>query len=245
MTTTSNLLTTGTPDTPFVTVTSHSVIGTPAPMPTAHPKWFLSSIATYPATTVSTPPPTPTPTPSSQPSTISGVPTEWKVLGIAVIAISVLGISVLCIVFFDTWWRFIKDVLCCGMGSKDSGGEEELVPDWEKRSWAVQLRDEGGCGGSHRYPSVEDLTAPEGVLCRKPSVKERQEGLGVLFPSRGNLFDDIISEPTEAYGISRGRVTATRTSQYETAPHANVGEIYPPKLSPSPTMTEAYGGIAA
>ncbi len=69
-----------------------------------------------------------------------GQPVDWHVIGIAVIAISVVGTMILIIVFFDQWWGFLCDV--CGRRRKrQGGGKEELVPDWERGTWEFKIED--------------------------------------------------------------------------------------------------------
>lgn len=70
---------------------------------------------------------------------------QWKVIGVGVIAISALGLAILAIVFFDRWSRFFRDVFC---GKKKEAGKEDLIPDWDKRSWEFKL----AASDSHRYP---------------------------------------------------------------------------------------------
>lgn len=62
-------------------------------------------------------------------------------IGIAVIAVSVVGVMILVIVFFDQWWGLLCDV--CGLRRKWRGrGKEELVPDWERGSWEFKVEDD-------------------------------------------------------------------------------------------------------
>jgi hypothetical protein len=64
----------------------------------------------------------------------------WRVVGIAVIAVSVVSTTILAVVFFDQWWSFLGDV--CGRRKKGrKSGKEELVPDWERRSWEFRIED--------------------------------------------------------------------------------------------------------
>ena len=71
----------------------------------------------------------------------------WRVVGIAVIAVGVVGTTILAVVFFDQWWSFLCDV--CGRRKKRwKSGKEELVPDWERRSWEFKVE-----GNLPAYPS--------------------------------------------------------------------------------------------
>ena len=84
------------------------------------------------------------------PATPPGEATEWKVIGIAVIAIAFITTVVLAITFFDSWWGFLRAIF---RGDKHNGGDEKLVPDWDKRSWEYNLSIEDG----HRYPTMASL----------------------------------------------------------------------------------------
>ena len=83
--------------------------------------------------------------------------TEWKVIGIAVITITFIGTVILAFSFFDSWWGFVCDAFCGGRGRRNRRGMkhagEELIPDWEKRSWEFRLASEDG----HRYPTMSSL----------------------------------------------------------------------------------------
>ena len=70
------------------------------------------------------------------PATPPGEATEWKVIGIAVITITLITTVVLAITFFDSWWGFLRAVF---LGDKRNGGDEKLVPDWDKQSWEYKL----------------------------------------------------------------------------------------------------------
>ncbi len=81
----------------------------------------------------------------------------WRVVGIAVIAVSVVGTTILAVVFFDQWWSFLCDV--CGRRKKRrKSGKEELVPDWERQSW--EFRTEGNLPA---YPSFGSPPARQSV----------------------------------------------------------------------------------
>jgi len=80
---------------------------------------------------------------------------EWKVIGISIIAVTFVATVILAIAFFDSWWGFLRDVVC---GERYSVGEENLIPDWEKSSWEYKLASEDG----NRYPiltTLDDIVA--------------------------------------------------------------------------------------
>jgi hypothetical protein len=84
------------------------------------------------------------------PATPPGEATEWKVIGIAVISIAFITTVVLSITFFDSWWGFLRAIF---LGDKRNGGDEKLVPDWDRQSWEYNLSKEDG----HRYPTMASL----------------------------------------------------------------------------------------
>ncbi|EPQ60447.1 hypothetical protein GLOTRDRAFT_124201 [Gloeophyllum trabeum ATCC 11539] len=173
--------------------TSHSVIGTPRDPP-------LTSLATDPATRAvqTTTAAAASTSTSSSPPGLAGVSTQWKVMGIAVIAISGLAVMIITVVFYDQWSRFALDLLCCGKRRKDDGGFEEFVPDWEKRSWEVQLKQEDA--GAERYPSIEDLAHPPPAVTRKVSGSVIPDPLpagGV--PAYANPFESHLDAHQEQY----------------------------------------------
>jgi hypothetical protein len=100
------------------------------------------------------------PPPSSNPITtgvsdVSATPpaelTEWKVIGVCVITVALIAILILSISFFDSWWGFLRSVICGKKGEDE--GEETMVPDGERISWEFKLADED----SHRYPTVSSM----------------------------------------------------------------------------------------
>lgn len=98
--------------------------------------------------------PWPTPSPANYAQDASHMPageeTEWKVIGITVFCITVIGAMMLATFFSDTLIKAFKDVCLCGNRKRKKCGEENLVPDWQMRSWEYKLADEEG----HRYPTV-------------------------------------------------------------------------------------------
>ncbi|KAF8272864.1 hypothetical protein EI94DRAFT_1716916, partial [Lactarius quietus] len=111
--------------------------------------------------------PTPHPSPAEQPQ--KHVQADiWRVVGIAVIAVSVVGTTILAVVFFDQWWNFLGDV--CGRRKKRrKSGKEELVPDWERRSWEFRIEDNLPAYPSFGSPpvrqTVEEAVHHRGLIC--------------------------------------------------------------------------------
>ncbi|KAJ7459164.1 hypothetical protein B0H11DRAFT_2060585 [Mycena galericulata] len=84
------------------------------------------------------------------PSTPPGEAAEWKVIGIAALGIGLVAAVMLSIVFFDSWWGFLKAVFG---KRKNNGGSEDMVPDWTQRDWKFKIASEDG----HRYPTLASL----------------------------------------------------------------------------------------
>ncbi|KAK2461428.1 hypothetical protein APHAL10511_005891 [Amanita phalloides] len=76
--------------------------------------------------------------------------TQWKVIGITVFCITVVGAIMLAAFFSDTLIKLLKDVCLGGNRKRTKRGEETMVPDWQRRSWEYKIADEEG----HRYPTV-------------------------------------------------------------------------------------------
>jgi hypothetical protein len=106
--------------------------------------------------------------------------TEWKIIGIAVITLTFIGTVILAITFFDSWWGFLCDVFCGGRGNRRGKklGGEELVPDWEKRSWEFRLASEDG----HRYPTMSSLESIAKEKDKGGSDVTADAGLGLTTP---------------------------------------------------------------
>ncbi|KAF9469836.1 hypothetical protein BDZ94DRAFT_1243378 [Collybia nuda] len=94
--------------------------------------------------------PVTTGSPPEAPSMPPAEATEWKVIGLVVICITFVATVILSVVFFDSWWGFLRDLV---LGKRHKDGVEDMVPDWDKRSWEFRLANEDG----HRYPTITSL----------------------------------------------------------------------------------------
>lgn len=145
--------------TPTSTSKEHSITGGPSSIyPTATPS-TTHSLTPTPTTTAITN--------SIKISQASSMPpaeaAQWKVIGLVVICITFVGTLILSVVFFDSWWGFLRAMVC---GRKRDGGAEDLVPDWDKRSWEVKLANEDG----HRYPTIGSLEQVTAAKMDSPYV---------------------------------------------------------------------------
>ena len=89
------------------------------------------------------------------PTTSAEEATQWKVIGIGIITVGLIATVILLVIFFDSWWNFVCDLLCGRWRGrrKHHQGEETLVPDWATRDWEFKLANEEG----HRYPTMSSL----------------------------------------------------------------------------------------
>ncbi|KAF8910129.1 hypothetical protein CPB84DRAFT_1842781 [Gymnopilus junonius] len=108
--------------------------------------------------------------------------TEWKVIGVAVITITLIGTLVLSVTFFDQWWGFLRAVLCGKRARRKrdaemfGSGGEDMVPDWNRRSWKFKLDSEYG----HRYPDMGTFGSVEKEKVRGQSLAKGQKGQTIL-----------------------------------------------------------------
>ncbi|KAJ6621073.1 hypothetical protein B0H10DRAFT_2018526 [Mycena sp. CBHHK59/15] len=84
------------------------------------------------------------------PNTPPGEAAQWKVIGIAAIGMGLIAAVMLSIIFFDSWWGFLRALV--GKKKKERG-MEDLVPDWGRRDWEFKIASEDG----HRYPTLASL----------------------------------------------------------------------------------------
>ncbi|KAK7007041.1 ABC transporter protein [Favolaschia claudopus] len=100
-----------------------------------------SSAATLPSSTTAA---TPTEAAKSPPET-----NHWKAIGIGALTIGLVAGLMLSLVFFDSWWGFLRALV----GKKRQDGTEDLVPDWANRDWEFKV----ASTDSHRYPTLASL----------------------------------------------------------------------------------------
>ena len=127
--------------------TTHSIIGTLPTTTTDAPTKIAPSSSTSASSATPSSSVEATPEAARMPP---GEAAEWKVIGLVVICIGFVATAILSIVFFDSWWGFLRDLAC---GKREREGVEDMVPDWEKRSWEFKLASEDG----HRYPTLASL----------------------------------------------------------------------------------------
>jgi hypothetical protein len=169
----------------------------------------------------------------------------WRVVGIAVIAVSVVGTTILAVVFFDHWWRFLGDV--CGRRKKQrKSGKEELVPDWGRRSWEFRIEDNFPAYPSFGSPPVRQTVEEAASQTLSPRFNIRQ-----LSPLSGDSNTPPVQTLSE-----NGQMTNVRGSPYGSS-RSSVGRLSPMMVQTSQytlgrsdsqrttTSEDAYGGLAA
>ncbi|KAI0673771.1 hypothetical protein C8Q78DRAFT_1068024 [Trametes maxima] len=242
--------------------TSYSVIGTLPPIQTPSGTYSAGS----PATPSSTVGPVPSATAQSAggsaatQSSASNGTSEWKIIGVAVIAFATVAGILLLSVFFDHWWRFVKDLF---WRRRKAEMEEELVPDWEKAEWHLR------CGRDRqRYPSFGSL--PSDAMVKPPPAavpgptrnpeagKTFGQPLGVMGDLAGQSRRTYLEGNVQGVGLGLGRVGSVRQdtspssrsvaglispSIDEKAVHAKAAKN-PFEDTYTPMPEDIYGGVA-
>ena len=184
------------------TDTSYSVTGTVPPVPYA----IQSSHSTPPASSTPSQSSTTSSSSTQQPSnsTASSSTSEWKIIGVAVIAFSAVAAILLLAVFFDQWWRFIRDLV---WRRRNKQVEEELVPDWEKARWELRLAKDPELA---RYPSFASLPSSlpsvpvVPILQREPSMVTSQGTTPLPPQSQVPLGRSASRRDAQARALERG-----------------------------------------
>lgn len=153
--------------------------------------------------------------PDRLPSSNSGASSSdsWKIIGVAVICFTAVVVVLVVAVFFDTWWRFVRDLF---RRRRAADEHEEMVPDWHKASWEVRF------GDRQRYPSFGSLPASP-VLRGDPL--QRQRSLRV---------QEWQKEDMAAVPAGSGMTPAERLAQYPAVP---------PSAYVSPDPRPSPGGV--
>ncbi|KAI0334108.1 hypothetical protein GY45DRAFT_1318994 [Cubamyces sp. BRFM 1775] len=231
---------------PVLTGTAYSVIGTPPPIQ-PHTSTLPFSAAT--------PPPTDSAAPASEAaatSQASSGTSEWKIIGVAVIAFTTVAGILLLSVFFDQWWRFVRDLF----GRKRKETEEELVPDWEKADWDLRFGQD-----RQRYPSFGSLPSMARVQPPPPAAlgpSRNLEGNRALGPFSSGTFDEASrsqASPQQSsprgIGLGLGRMGSVREEGHGTGHKQPSKKVNHEAMSKNPFDDDArsimpedvYGGV--
>ena len=174
---------------------------------------------------------------------------DWRVIGIAVIAVSAVGTMILVVVFFDQWWGFLCDV--CGRHRKWKGwGKEELVPDWERASWEFKAEDD-------TFPAYPSFGSPpatqmkEGVATRAQpwKVDTAHKPDHLAYPSLWTSKDTgrVFGTQVARCGLSRQNVMQFSPSgvSNEVTAYKHHSPLCRSNTETSTTSEDAYDGLAA
>lgn len=217
----------------------YSVIGTLPPVPT--PTRGNTIMTSWTSTPTYAPAPTLASTPSSSKDQAIK---QWKIIGVAVIAFSTVAAILLLAVFFDQWWRFVKDVFGRNKQRKLGKGDGELVPDWEKASWEVRFGDD-----RHRYPSFSSFPSETGMRGRaggggneggwvRPQASPSPLGQTVEAQREQTQEDTVAQEADiltmDLYHHHTQSQTQQSDSQYDTR-QSQLARVYHTPTSPLPS----------
>lgn len=144
--------------------TSTSILESAVAIPTPSTTLTVSPSmdSTPPDITSWIPAASPSPTFSVPPSAVSASST-WKTVGIAVSVLTLIGLTILLVVFFEQWTAFVRDVFLCRSRDRDPLGDEEFLPDkyhedcdagpkGYNRTWAREIRESARLSNV-RYPT--------------------------------------------------------------------------------------------
>lgn len=114
----------------------------------------------------------------------------WKVVGVSVIVVTVVGLIILVVTFYDRWTGFLRDVLFGRR--KRMSGIEDLVPDWEKRSWEFKTSGDDG-----NFPAVPSNSL-ENLVSHKPYPPDNEldnSSHHIARPGPVPVFTNFVTPP--------------------------------------------------
>lgn len=238
-----------TPTTPIVGKSIHSHLTPTSQLPTPTLEGYTTQTSIHvTSTSTNTILPTtsrPSPTELPQRNVQANI---WRVVGIAVIAVSVVGTTILAVVFFDQWWGFLGDV-CGRRKTQRKSGKEELVPDWERRSWEFRIEDTLPAYPSFGSPPVRQTAEEAAAASHMLSPRVHMHQPSPLSGGSNTPPAQILSE--------NGQRTGTRSSPYRSSAGSSVRQLSPVMVQTShytlgrsdsqktTTLEDAYGGLAA
>lgn len=231
--------------------TTNSIIDTIPPLPSVTP-W---SATAFSSNTVdqTVPPSTSTVAPiSSEDKGSSHSIQEWKIIGVAVIAFTTVAAILLLSVFFDHWWGFIRDLF---WKKKRKDTVEELIPDWNRASWAYGLGHD-----RQRYPTMPPAATTKEAeldLDKWQTFSSVENVAGVGSGLKGDAYSNLNLKPgyqpsspwTRGLGLSPLPPAAQYNCQsppgrLQRSPTYQSSKPETHRTPPSPALTDPYGGIA-
>lgn len=208
--------------------TPASQLPTPTPEESGNDT-HLNVIATSTSQNSASPTSTGYPSPSPADSELSqGHTVDWRMIGIAVIAVSVVGTMILVVVFFDQWWGFLCDV--CGHRRRwYGGGKEELVPDWQRASWEFKIEGED----LPEYPSFGSPPAMQAQVQEGPITHMQSPQVEMVQRHNKNASPTHLGVPPTWALKDNGEVLGTQGVPYRPPIR------HPKTFSPSGVVDEA------
>ncbi|KAI8990635.1 hypothetical protein BD414DRAFT_577365 [Trametes punicea] len=210
--------------TPLATGTSYSVIGTLPPIqtPSATFPSFTSATPSGPVTVMSSS----TSQPAAASAHASSGTSEWKIIGVAVIAFTTVAGILLLSVFFDQWWRFVRDLF---WRRRKKETEEELVPDWEKAEWHLRFgRDRQRYPSFGSLPSVAKVQPPPAAVLGSARNGQAETTRGQQLGHSMHPIDHSPAtnhdESADRVGLGLGRVGSVR-KETSSAEEGTAGQL--------------------
>ncbi|KZT08712.1 uncharacterized protein LAESUDRAFT_757427 [Laetiporus sulphureus 93-53] len=202
------------------TTSPTSAASTTASSLTSH---LTSSEASSQPSAITSPPPSSTVDSqahiTSEPSTPQGGTSSWKIIGVAVIAFAAVAGILIGAVFFDHWWKFIRDS-CLKKRKNDE--LEEMVPDWEKASWEVRFGDD-----RHRYPSFASIPSTTsraaGPLQRQTSTETNDWTQSRRLSGGSHAYSTVLT-PAERVVLSPGYLPPPDNAYLSVNPRPHAGD---------------------
>lgn len=230
---------------PYLTPTQSPTSRPPTPT-SAGNSTYASVISTSNAiqNTVTTSTWYPSPTPTAADSALSqGQAVDWRVIGIAVIAISAVGTVILLVVFFDQWWGFLCDV--CGRRRKRrGGGKEELVPDWERGTWEYKVEKDNL--NLPMYPSFGSPPAQQ--MLKGAATHIQQWKVDIDQRPDPNMSPDCSAFPIAGSPKDSNQILSTQRVPRGVVDQVTTNKFHSPlsrsNTQRSATLEDAYDGLA-
>jgi len=185
----------------------------------------------------------PSPTPAADSALSQGQAIDWRVIGIAVIAISAVGTVILLVVFFDQWWGFLCDV-CGRRRRRQGGGKEELVPDWERGTWEYKVEENNlNLPG---YPSFGSPPAPR--MQKGAATHAEQWKVDIDQSPDQNKPSDCSAFPTAGPPKDNSQLLGTQRVSCCVVNEVTTNKFHSPlsrsNTQRSATSEDAYDGLA-
>jgi len=227
---------------PYLAPTQSPISRPPTPT-SARNDTYTSVISTSNASQNTATAPSPSPTPAADPELSQGQAVDWRVIGIAVIAISAIGTMILLVVFFDQWWGFLCDV-CGRRRRRRGGGKEELVPDWERGTWEYKVEVD-----NLNLPIYPSFGSPPAWRMQKGAATHAQQcKVDIDQRPDQNTSPDCSAFPAAGSSKDNSQVLGTQRVPCGIADEVTTNKFHSPlsrsNTQRSATSEDAYDGLA-